>query len=281
MPLRDQVELRFLADVSPPRVTVPAAALGAERVELAPSRFEYATTGEAHYLALHDIVMDDGEICVGGDAPIRQTDLRRTMTFLPAGVRVTGWTDPLVRPNSFVALHFDAEAIPAQLRGSANFEDPAVYFRDRRLCETLTKLDRAMRADAPSMALLADALCDLAVRECGLRFAKVSGSVVARPTPSLSQSQIMRVRDFIAGNLSASISLSDLSAVIGLSKFHFARAFKATAGRSPYQEVLQMRLAVARRLLSGGCTAEVVAARTGFTNARQLRRAIRLHPQAK
>lgn len=280
MQKRDQVELKFPEDVTQLRVTFPGASLSAERVDLVPTRFEYATTGNSCYLALHDIVMDDGEIRVGGSPAIRRTDLRRSMTFLPAGVQVSGWTDPLNRPNSFVAVHFDMAAIPTQLRNSANFEDPAVYFRDQRLCETLTKLDRAMRTDAPSLALLSESLCDLAIIEFGLRYANPIGAASRRSTQPLTQREILQVREYIADHLAGTITLSDLSAVAGLSKFHFARAFKTATGLSPYQQVVQMRLAVARRLLSDGSAAEVVAASTGFTNARQLRRSLRHYPPA-
>ena len=274
--MRSQVELTFGADGAPQRVSLPGAWLNAERVGLAPSRFEYATTGVTHYLALHDIVMRDGELRVDREEPIRQTDLRRKITFLPAGVPVAGWTDPLPRRNSFVAIHFDAAAIPAPLQGSANFDDPAVYFHDRGLCETLTKLDRAMSRDEPILGLLAESLCDVAIVEFALWRAKTQRS--PRRAAALAPGQVARVREFIAANLNAPLTLSDLSGVAGLSKFHFARAFKAAVGRSPYQDVLHLRLAVARRQLGAGARLAEVAAETGFTSAAQLRRSLRQHP---
>ena len=274
--MRSQVELTFGADGAPQRVSLPGAALDAERVDLAPSRFEYATTGATHYLALHDIVMRDGEIRVNRDAPIRQTDLRRKITFLPAGVPVAGWTDPLPRPNSFVAIHFDPAAIPAPLQGSARFDDPAVYFQDRALCETLAKLDRAMSRDEPLLGLLAESLCDVAIVEFALWRGKPRPS--PRRAPTLAPGHVARVREFIAANLTAPLTLSDLSGVAGLSKFHFVRAYKAAVGRSPYQDVLHLRLTVARRRLAEGAELADVAAQTGFTSAAQLRRSLRQHP---
>jgi hypothetical protein len=122
MRMRDQFDLRFLEDVTPPRVTFPPASLSAERVELVPTRFEYATTGNVCYFALHDIIMDDGEIRVG--------------------------------------------------------------------------------------------------------------AAFMRSTQPLTQGQIVQVRASIAGRLADRISLSDLSAVTGLSKFHVAWAFKTTTGLS-------------------------------------------------
>lgn len=276
MALREQVELRFNDDAAPQRVGLPNASLSAERVGLASTRFEYATTGTVNYLALHDIVMRDGELRVDGREPIRETDIRRKITYLPAGVPVAGWTDPLARPNSFVAIHFAVAAIPEPLRGMASFDEPLVYFQDRGLCDTLSKLDRAMTRDEPLLGLLAESLCDLAIVEFAL--ARTCQASSGRPTPTLTVQQLSDVYDFIAANLAASVSLADLSGVARLSKFHFSRAFKAATGRSPYQEVLHRRLAVARNLLGEGRSMGEAAAQTGFTSAAQLARSLRQHP---
>jgi AraC-like DNA-binding protein len=45
------------------------------------------------------------------------------------------------------------------------------------------------------------------------------------------------------------LSLGDIATVIGFSSYHFARAFKATTGISPYQYVLQCRVELAQQLL--------------------------------
>lgn len=276
MPLREQVELTFPETASPPRVSLPTAALNVERVSLAPTRFEYAKTGNSHYLALHDIVMRDGEIRVDGIAPIRETDIRRKLTYLPAGFPVSGWTDPLARPNSFVAIHFDVDAIPESMRAAASFRGPSIYFQDRGLADTLGRLDRAMTRNDPFIELLVESLCDLAIVEFGLWRSK--SPVEGRRTPALAPAQVARVRAYMRENLAASVSLTDLSGVAGLSKFHFARAFKAATGRSPYREVLDLRLAEARRRLAAGEGQAAVAALTGFTTTAQLARSLRQHP---
>ena len=277
MPMRDQVALTFAAaDISPQRDMLTGATRSAERVSLAPTPFEYATTGDAHYLALHDIVMRDGELRVASAAPVRQTDLRRKLTFLPAGVPVIGWTDPLERPNSFVAVHFDAQAIPEALRESRSFQDPAIYFQDRFLFDTLSRLERAMVRDEPHIELLSESLCDVAIIAYGLRRDKAQD--VGRRTRRLPPSEVAKVRAFIMTNLATPLSLSALSQTIGLSKFHFSRAFKAATGRSPYREVLDTRLGVARRLLGEGGSLREAAAQTGFNSATQLVRSLRENP---
>lgn len=280
MPVRDQVELSFATGATPRRVSLPAAALHAERVELVPTRFDFSVTGSTHYIALHDILMRDGALRVGRCEPIRQTDLRGKITFLPAGTPVDGWTDPLARRNSFVAIHFAESAIPEPLRGAANYRAPAVYFEDRGLVETLAKLARALNRDEPLLELLAESLCDVAIVEFGLLRTAAPASM-PRAAPMLSARKISTVRDFIAANLAAPVTLAELSAVAGLSKFHFSRAFKAATGRSPYNEVLNARLVLARRLLGEGMAAGDASVKTGFTSAAQLRRSLRQHPADK
>jgi AraC family transcriptional regulator len=60
---------------------------------------------------------------------------------------------------------------------------------------------------------------------------------------------VRRVRDFIRANLEQRITLDDMAAVAGYSRFHFGRAFKQTTGMPPYAYVHQERLACARDLL--------------------------------
>jgi AraC family transcriptional regulator len=48
--------------------------------------------------------------------------------------------------------------------------------------------------------------------------------------------------EYIEANLKNPITLSDLAAQIGLSEYHFCRAFKRTTGISPYQYLLKKRI---------------------------------------
>lgn len=109
-----------------------------------------------------------------------------------------------------------------------------------------------MSRDAPMLGLLAESLCDVAI----LEFAVWRGRPLPAPrrTATLPAREIARVREYIVANLTTPMTLSDLSRVAGLSKFHFARAFKATVGCSPYQDVLRHGAATARgRRRPGGC----------------------------
>jgi len=101
-------------------LVLPKASLSAEHV-ITPSEisYEFAVSERDNYIALHDIVLDDGEILTNAASSITDRDLRRKITFVPAGMPVRGWGDPKARRNSFTAIHFGADAIPEPSRGRA------------------------------------------------------------------------------------------------------------------------------------------------------------------
>jgi AraC family transcriptional regulator len=61
--------------------------------------------------------------------------------------------------------------------------------------------------------------------------------------------QVTRVIGFIEGNLSKKIAVRDLAAVARLSSSHFARAFRATVGETPYAYLIRRRIELAQRLI--------------------------------
>jgi AraC family transcriptional regulator len=93
----------------------------------------------------------------------------------------------------------------------------------------------------------------------------------------LVQAKARRVIDYIEANLASDLQLAELSAVAGLSRSHFARAFRNTIGMAPHTFVLQRRLARAVELLMRPPTptGKEVAARCGFADQAHLTRAFK------
>jgi AraC family transcriptional regulator len=70
--------------------------------------------------------------------------------------------------------------------------------------------------------------------------------------------------------------IGDLAALAGLSRFHFARVFRATVGTTPHRYVLERRLERARRLLKTTATAvRDIAVATGFADQSHLTRLVK------
>lgn len=230
--------------------------------------YRFQWSGDVNYLALHDMVLEDGGSRVDELARDHTHDLRDTVTFLPKGCSIEGWALPAQRANSFTALYFDTAQLHAELDARYRAADPGpvLYARSGSLHSSMTKLARLVsnpRADN----LYAESACILAAIEAlGLEVPNLRGK--------LSASQMAAVVDFIEANLSADISLSDLAGAAGLSRFHFGRAFKLTTGDSPYAFVLGRKLSKAMQLLSEtpALPIESVAQLSGFHNTAQLRR---------
>jgi AraC family transcriptional regulator len=94
--------------------------------------------------------------------------------------------------------------------------------------------------------------------------------------PQLAPKQIRAVQSYVEEHLEESISLAELSAVAGLSSFHFLRAFKRSLGVTPGQYVLDRRMERARSLLkSGKLSVAEVGICVGFDYSSHFARAFR------
>jgi AraC family transcriptional activator FtrA len=86
-------------------------------------------------------------------------------------------------------------------------------------------------------------------------------------------------------HLAGSVTVTQLAARSAMSRRTLARRFMASTGTTPYQWLLRQRLQLAQRLLeTGDLSVELVAERSGFVNAGNLRkhfgRALHTTPQA-
>ena len=80
-----------------------------------------------------------------------------------------------------------------------------------------------------------------------------------------SARQQRRLVEHIAGSMHDSITVDELAAAAGVSMPHLLSGFKATFGTTPWQYVLRVRLAEARRLLENTASSvTTIAAATGF-----------------
>jgi AraC family transcriptional regulator len=81
----------------------------------------------------------------------------------------------------------------------------------------------------------------------------------------LAPATLRRVQVFVEANLARPIHLNDLAARAALSPYHFARAFRKSAGMTPRAFVEHRRIEHAKRLLTGSPRSLAdVAVETGF-----------------
>lgn len=121
--------------------------------------FDFDWQGQRTYLALYDMMLNDGGMSGDEIAPVRMLDMRTRMPFLPTGARVHGWCDPIVRTNSFTVLYFDQAWLLDELKVAPRQRSllPMVYFQNRNLRPTLAKMGEVAR-EATAPRSLMDAL---------------------------------------------------------------------------------------------------------------------------
>jgi AraC family transcriptional regulator len=126
-------------------------------------------------------------------------------------------------------------------------------FRNPRVVQSLVRLWHALadaNGDATGGALLADAVMRPVLAALATRHPSAPVSEERAPREQLAHHTVRRLRDFIEARLSDDLDIPMLAAVANLSPAHFARAFAATVGMTPFRYVMTRRLTRARDLLA-------------------------------
>lgn len=104
-----------------------------------------------------------------------------------------------------------------------------------------------------------------------LRLASGGRGATRRPVGGLDPRRLGRALDYIDAHLTDDLPLVTLAAAVGLSPYHFGRAFKAATGQTPHQYLLDRRIARAQELLRAGESSIAdVAASVGFRSQSHL-----------
>lgn len=153
-------------------------------------------------------------------------------------------------------------------RAAAAFEIRNVFETRDPIVEhiAVTLAAELHRAAHPAQRLIVDALsCALAAH----MLRSYNRFDIADP-PSLSklgQAEIARLTSYVEDNLHRQISLGELAALVGISRFHFTRLFKRSTGVTASVFVERCRIARARALLeAGGVALAEIALITGFAD---------------
>ncbi len=233
------------------------------------SAFDYDWHGYSHYLAVHDITLRDGEVAVGDDEIANCASLRDRLTFVPANARVSGWSDLDGDNNSYAAVFFDpglaeAECEHPLLRAAAR---PLLYFEEPQLCQTMRRLEALVTGNADPEPVAAETLGLLAI----LQLYPLLGGAFRQRAGHLTLSQQRNVTELVEARIASAISLSEMAAVAGLSRYHFARSFSRTYGRAPHRYLLLRRISLAASFLANSTLpVSEIALRAGFSSPARL-----------
>jgi AraC family transcriptional regulator len=241
----------------------------------APVTYGFKLKSTSNYVALHDLYRVDGETIARGLPPSLSKDLRGKLAFIPAGCDVEGWTK-IEKAASIVVVMIDGNA--SKRLPDLTALAPRLDFDDQTLRFLMLRFQAIL--DDPSLDVpgYAETLAELVMFELTrtTRRAPASPPEPQSTSCGLTTSQLGLVSEYIDRHLNEKITVSELAALVDLTRFHFIRSFKQSTGMPPLQFVIRRRIERARELLAeGGTSVAEVADRSGFGSSVQMTRAFR------
>lgn len=142
-----------------------------------------------------------------------------------------------------------------------DWKDAAALFAGDGPADALERSRRGLVRDDRLAALMVEAWRDGEEGARTLRAEELTQRILARlcsamDAPAralpggLAPWQFKRATEAMRERLSEDVRLAELAELVGLSPFHFTRAFRTTAGGTPHQALTAMRAARARELLA-------------------------------
>jgi AraC family transcriptional regulator len=156
------------------------------------------------------------------------------------------------------------------LRYIGGFSDPLLEQMGRAiLAET--------QAETAAGSLLVESLCGSLAARLLYRYSDSSLDVAAGSSRvgKLDPRRLNRVLEYIHAHLGDELDIRGMASAAHLSRFHFARAFKASTGQTPYQYVNAKRLARAKDLLAQNQPLADIARTLNFSSQANFTRAFR------
>lgn len=202
-------------------------------------------------------------VAVPGTVWICPAGIREDMIRISGNIRQTVHMYIPASPFSTTALE-DVGLDPdnVKLRYDGGFHDPFIEQIGRAVHQELLDpcLSGPLLVESLGMALSAYVLRNHSnLNPSSVQLPKTAGSLDMR--------RRQRVMDYITANLDQPLTLADLAAEACLSRFHFARAFKAATGKPPHRYIMEQRLKRAMGLLeSREQSLSAVGALCGFTS---------------
>jgi AraC family transcriptional regulator len=213
--------------------------------------FDYEFKGSRHLVtATERAARYDGETQVDGLPKSHLRDFSLKMTFVPAGYRFYGWQKPrALTRTTFVYIDPHSPLLDSETRFAGTEFKPRLFFFDRDIWETIRKLKALVENPQLAHRGHAEALGVVLAHE----LVRLNGG--AHPTEEVSRGGLAgwrqkTVAQYIEEHLAEDMSLLALARLVGLSPFHFARAFKQTFGMPPHRYLTGRRMERAKTLLA-------------------------------
>ena len=176
------------------------------------------------------------------------------------------------RPHELTAIFLDplvfSEIAHAEIGAHYPEIMPQFGIADPLIRSLGLTLDAEMRCSNPRPAFYAERLASTLASHI---FVTYSGHL-CREMRSLGahRTQLRRCIEHMHANIDQPLPLDRLAMMAGMSKFHFAKAFRQALGISPHQYLVQARMETARRLLGDEVMSLAqIASRVGYSDTGQ------------
>jgi AraC family transcriptional regulator len=212
---------------------------------------EYCFRGKRHLLAVYEQgVRRDGDTFVEGLPRSSLRDLKRKLTFVPAGHEYSERQEPRILTR-VVYFYFDPAKMPTH--PESGIEDaslaPRLFFEDAALWDTALKLKRLIESGGSDNRLYFEALGVVLAHE----LVRLNAGEPRIDTPvrgGLAAWQQRIVTGYIEEHLGEQIPLATMSQLVRLSPYYFCRAFKQSFGVPPHRYHNHRRIEHAKMLLA-------------------------------
>lgn len=154
--------------------------------------------------------------------------------------------------SEYTALYLDYKSLFQKTMNSISASDvlfDAKYIHDD---EVLFGLISGLAAHGNSSELFGSAYSETLISCIGMQLLQNHSNaknVINRPKGGLSPTVLRRIKDYIKANIATSLSLEELSGIVGLSSYHMARSFKKETGETIHSYIIKERVQRATELL--------------------------------
>ncbi len=122
-------------------------------------------------------------------------------------------------------------------------------FDDAATSHILEMLSQPVVMNDPASRLFVERAIDLLCTQLIQGHSSLAALPQSESRRGLADWQVKRVADYMRDFLDRDIGLDEMAALVGLSRFHFATAFRQATGASPHHYLTALRMTQARKLL--------------------------------
>lgn len=216
-----------------------------------------------------------------GDGPFSRTQRPGSFVLAPANTRCDYQVDG---PHELIAISMPTGSVLTQLE-ELSTGSPAVFgrlhedtFRHPYVELLCHQLLQEVTEGNPQGDLFADYTLMMLVRILSSMDVGGSRSNGGERMPSISAPRLRRVINYMRDRVSEKVSLNELAAVAGVTKYHFARQFMSAMGISPHQFMIVQRIEHAKqRIIAGRENLTQIALSVGFADQSHFGRFFKRH----